>query len=694
MKKILTLLWVIMIALASIQNAFGEKIDTLNIQSKITDVVVFFSGAQVTRKANLKATKGKHALLAKELPFELNPQSIQVQNIEQAVILSVKHELIVPRSNVKNQTIRDFENSIKNKKHEQEEMKNKIAVLEMEQQLILHNKDLSSEEKGISVSLIREAADFYRVRLNEIKANKLMLEKGLENNQNEIKDIYQQINAEQAKRNKAWSEIYIATNVQTTGNLEIVFSYYIPSASWEALYDFRVDDISKPLFIHYNALITQNSGENWENVNIKLSNADPSLTGVKPKLKDWFLGQTQQDQLKRKNDKPGDISGIVTDEINLEPIPFARIDLMLGDKRIATTTASLDGEFVFKSVDVGRYWIQCNYTGYRKKIKTPVTVTSSETTKADIALQVSATAFKTLEIMSFNEPAIDPDTKSGSSITREEYQRMATKNVNSVSAQTAGVVQYGGGAIYNYRGGRTDASEVYVDGQRVIGSSALPQSAIEQRGWEITNAFAKENREALNLEYLIEVPYTIPSDGNDYTIRIKEVSVPVEYIYEVIPKIDHDAFLSAEITDWNSLKLISGKASIYYQGTYKGETYLDVEEISDTITLSLGRDNGIIVQREKNKLISEKKILSNSIKETTGIDITLKNTKKSRIRIKVEDQFPIVHHKSIDLNFIQAAGALVDEKHGRLKWDFHLDPGEKKTLTVQYTLKTPISLHD
>jgi uncharacterized cupredoxin-like copper-binding protein len=88
-------------------------------------------------------------------------------------------------------------------------------------------------------------------------------------------------------------------------------------------------------------------------------------------------------------------------------------------------------------------------------------------------------------------------------------------------------------------------------------------------------------------------------------------------------------------------------------------------------------------------LISEKKILSNAIKETSGIDITLKNNKKTRIRVKVEDQFPIVHHKSIDLNIVQAAGALVDERHGRLKWDIQLEPGEKKILTVQYTLKTP-----
>ncbi len=694
MKKILKLLWVMIITLAGIQNAHGERIDTLEVKSKITDVVVFFSGAQVTRKASIKANKGKHILMVKELPYEMNPKSIQVKKIDFASIISVKHEFILPRSNVKNQTIKNLEEKIKAKKHEREEMSNRISVLDLEQQLILHNNNLSSRENGISVAMIKEAADFYRLRINEIKATKLSIEKNIEKNQDEIKELYQQINQEQSKRNKAWSEVYIAINAEKTEILEINFSYYISSASWEALYDFRVEDVSKPLSIHYNALISQNSGENWENVNIKLSNADPSLTGVKPELKDWFLGQKQEDYKRVKTQKPGEIFGLITDETNHEPIPFARIDLMFGDKRYATTTANLDGEYSFKSVDVGSYWVQSNYTGYKEKIQAQVIVKSNESTKVDIKMPASAIELKSLEIVAFSEPMIDPDTKSGASVTRQEYQRMATKNVNSVAAQTAGVVQYGGGAIYNIRGGRAEYNEVFIDGQRVIGRTGLPQSAIEQKGWELTTAFAKENREALNLEYIIDIPYTIPSDGNEYAIKIKEVSVNVEYVYEVIPKVDPDAFLSAEITDWNSLKLISGKASIYFQGTFKGETTLDVEQISDTISLSLGRDNGIIVQREKNKLISEKKILGNSIKETTGIDITLKNNKSTTIRVKVEDQFPILTHKATDFDLHKSAGATVDVKHGRFNWDLKLGAGEKKVLTIQYTLKVPISYRE
>lgn len=694
MEKILKLLIAMIIAAAGFRNAKAEMMDTLAVKSKITEVVVFFSGAQVTRKSTMNVSRGKHILWIKELPFEMNPNSIQVKKIDHAGILSVKHKFILPGSNIKNKAIKGFEEQIKFKKHEREELNNRIAVLEMEQQLILNNNNLSSREKGISVALIQEAADFYRVRLNEIKATKLSLEKNIETNQEQIKELYQKINEEQAKKNKAWSDVFIAINAEKNETIEMNFSYYISSASWEPFYDFRVEEINKPLVIHYHALLTQNSGENWENVNIRLSNADPSLSGVKPELKDWFLGQKQEDYQKRKIEKPGEIYGLVIDEKTSDPIPFARIDLMKSDKRVITTTANVDGEFSFKSVDPGNYWIQCNYTGYAEKIKSGLLVKSNEGTNADVQMKTSASELNYYQVLSFSEPVINPDTKSGSTVTREEFQRMATKNVNSVAAQTAGVVQYGSGATYNVRGGRGESHEVYIDGQRARSSFSSSSTANEKRGWELTTAFAKENREALNLEYLIDIPYYIPSDGNEYAIKIKEVSVDVEYVYEVIPKLDPDAFLSAEITDWPSLKLISGKAGIYYQGTFKGETNIDVDQVKDTISLSLGRDKDIIVQREKNKTISEKKILGNTIRETTGIDITIKNNKNSKIRVKLEDQVPVMIHKSTDLIMQQTGGATVDEKHGRLSWDLKMDAGEKKSFTVQYTLKVPINFID
>ena len=90
-------------------------------------------------------------------------------------------------------------------------------------------------------------------------------------------------------------------------------------------------------------------------------------------------------------------------------------------------------------------------------------------------------------------PLIDPNASTAKTINRESYNQMATKNINSVAAQSAGVSGVDEGSDVNVRGGRAGATETYIDGMRVMGSSnaATPgeftiennQSAIVLNPW-------------------------------------------------------------------------------------------------------------------------------------------------------------------------------------------------------------------
>jgi tetratricopeptide (TPR) repeat protein len=86
-------------------------------------------------------------------------------------------------------------------------------------------------------------------------------------------------------------------------------------------------------------------------------------------------------------------------------------------------------------------------------------------------------------------PLIDPNASTSKTVTRESYNKMATKNVNSVSTQSSVVSQ----TDANVRGGRAEGTETYIDGMRVIGNTnaATPgeftieksQSAIVLNPW-------------------------------------------------------------------------------------------------------------------------------------------------------------------------------------------------------------------
>lgn len=649
----------------------GQKLfatDTLSARSKITNVTVFFSGAQVTRSANLKLNKGKHLVKVERLPQELNAQSIQVEKISSAKILSVKHELNHRDEGKKGAEQTASENKIEELELKLKEIANKLSVFDMEEKLLIDNSHIDNSGEGSKVKDIKEAADFYRSRLNEIRQEKLNLNTEAKNIKERIKEVYTSLNEITAQSRKTYSRILVLVECDKEISADLNLSYYIASAGWEPAYDFRVDDISKPLVIVYNANVYQSSGEDWKNVNIRLSNNNPTLKGSKPELPAWYIGNMAPRRVAVSTPGISAIKGRVLDASNNESLPFANVSLLKGNEVIASSTTDIDGQYAIKPIQPGSYNAKVSYVGYKDTQVHSVSPERDKTTFLDIRLQPDIKALQSVEIVSYNEPFIDRDTRSGSTVTREDYQNMASRKIKHIPPS-----EY----IENKRGSRRRDVEYYIDG-----------AYVQQP--EVTDHIANSlKRTVANLEYVIEIPYTIPADGEDYNIKIKDVSMPVQYVYYAVPKLEAEAFLTAEIHDWTRLNLLSGKSSIYYQGTFTGESFIDVNTASDTLSISLGRDKSIIVKREGNKLMSDKRVMANNIKQTLAWDITVKNNRNTGIKIIVEDQYPVSERKSIEVEAEETSGAKADEKTGLLKWELNLAPNEKKMLANKYSIKYP-----
>ena len=96
----------------------------------------------------------------------------------------------------------------------------------------------------------------------------------------------------------------------------------------------------------------------------------------------------------------------------------------------------------------------------------------------------------------------------------------------------------------------------------------------------------------------IAAKYTIASDGIVQSVRIKDMEVPAEFLYQATPKLDAQAYLMAHIMDWEELDLISGRLRIYFEDDFVGESTLALNLASDTLSLSLGPDPAIQVRRK------------------------------------------------------------------------------------------------
>jgi len=655
-------------------------IDTITMSSKITDVTVFFSGAQVSRETSLKLKSGKHMLFFDQLPQEINPQSIQVKGVDGVTILSVKHQLNYKDQGKKTAEEKLVFENIEGLKFKMKLLSNQINVFEIEERIILDNSKVFQGSEGATVEKIEETANFYRLRLNQIRKGKLDLVKKIKDQENDLEDLYKKLNELTVKKRQTYSQLMIAIDCKKFTNASMTFSYYISSAGWEPLYDFRVKDISKPLTVVYNANVYQSSGEDWDKVNIILSSNNPMLSGSKPTMGSLYLGRGRQTQYRTAVQGTSAITGRVFESGSGEALPFSNVGIYRGKELIGATTTDFNGMYTIKPVPPGNYSIQVSYVGFQTKKIANVQLNNNAMALQDFALNPGV-ELQAVAIVEYKRPLFEKDqTTSGSTTTREEIERMAVRSVADIGKTTGnGVFSRDNYSGINVRGNRSGGSVTFIDGVKVIGSTQ-----------SVNNLISNSLKHGVtHLEYEIQIPYNIPSDGEDYNLKIKEVNLEVDYVYYAVPKLDKDAFLTAKLSDWNELNLLSGKTSIYYEGTFTSESFLDVDKADDTLSISLGRDKGIIISRVGNKDIYDKRKVGKNIKETVGWEIVVRNTKNIPINIIVEDQYPLSDRKSIEIELQENSMAKVDKKRAKLSWDVNLKAGEKKEISFSYDVTYP-----
>lgn len=201
---------------------------------------------------------------------------------------------------------------------------------------------------------------------------------------------------------------------------------------------------------------------------------------------------------------------------------------------------------------------------------------------------------------------------------------------------------------------------------------------------------AVEKREGeMSITFDISVPYTIPSDGKIQTIEIQRTTTPADYKYVTIPKISNLAYLTGNITGWAQMSLLSGEATLYFENTYVGKSFLDVNQLSDTLTISLGTDPGVLVKREKRKDFTTRRTIGANKTETYSFLITVRNNKKSPVKISIQDQVPVSSNSSITVETPDLSGGKLNAETGAVTWDLDLKPGETKEIILTYSVRYP-----
>ena len=197
------------------------------------------------------------------------------------------------------------------------------------------------------------------------------------------------------------------------------------------------------------------------------------------------------------------------------------------------------------------------------------------------------------------------------------------------------------------------------------------------------------NSGQLNINYEIDLPYDIASDGQLNSINIKEQLIDCVLKNYAVPRVDKEAYLLAEVADWQNLDLLPGDANIIMDDTYLGKSNIDPNTTADTLNLSLGRDKRVAVKRSLVKEQSSLKTSGKDAKQVFTYEILVKNNKVSDVNLLLKDQFPLSTIKEVEVKLEDDGAAMVNTETGVLTWKVDLKPGESKKVRFSYSVKYP-----
>jgi hypothetical protein len=300
MKKIILISMIICFAI----RLYGID-DTLKVNSKIERVTVFLRGGEEVRKANANLPKGTTRVMFDKLSPSIDINSIQLKSNKDITILSVVHQFNYLEQLSKSDQIKRLEADKTMLEQKMETDQSMIMVYKQEEELILSNKKLSSDQMGVNIDELKKAAEFYRQKLTEIKTNQLEISRRIFNYNNDIAKIKSQLSELNSKQANRTSEIIVTIAAKENLNAELTLSYFIDNCGWVPKYNLRAKNVGAPIELNYKAEVYQNTGCDWNNIDMILSTGEPLKSGTKPELEKWVINSNNSgngnNQSKSKN---------------------------------------------------------------------------------------------------------------------------------------------------------------------------------------------------------------------------------------------------------------------------------------------------------------------------------------------------------------------------------------------------------
>jgi len=312
--------------------------DPVTVTSRIADVTVYPSTALVHRVAEVP---GPGSYVLRGLPQGIDADSIRVRSDHGAVVsVEVKHRIQESAPSERVEALRVRLAAAEREVRVAEDRLGAVKVLAQHLDSLMKVEAERSREEARTGKSSPEAWEqsfaFYAKKLGELQSERREGERDLEAKQLEVQKIQSEIGRLSSAVGQPVNDVVVDLEGEGAAKLDV--EYLVHGTGWQPAYELRATSDLAKVGLTYRARVYQSTGEDWNDIALALSTAQPQRGAQGPEPMPVWLSLWQPPSSPRANRKASvmeeRMDGAVTAEeadyrgasAASPPSPFATIE--------------------------------------------------------------------------------------------------------------------------------------------------------------------------------------------------------------------------------------------------------------------------------------------------------------------------------------------------------------------------------
>ncbi|MFN3701541.1 MAG: mucoidy inhibitor MuiA family protein [Alphaproteobacteria bacterium] len=292
MMRLLAVLTLGFLTVAS-TSLMASEIET---DSVLTAATVYADRAVLTRRAEINIPAGEHIVIFRDMPTSMLVDSLRAEGKASGKVImgALTHrmetsiDLVAPREKELHDQIKNIEDQRKVVEAEQEALaarQNFIATLGNQ---VAMRENESIAELRLSPDSWVDAANTIHEQMSQILKASLAYESQKRNFDDQLRKLRAELNQLHTGARSTYT-ISLPIESESSTKITIDLSYQVPDAEWHPVYDARLNTLTEELELVQYGVVQQNTGEDWANIKLTLSTAQPHRGATLPELSSMWV---------------------------------------------------------------------------------------------------------------------------------------------------------------------------------------------------------------------------------------------------------------------------------------------------------------------------------------------------------------------------------------------------------------------